>query len=268
MAIDTDLFLKSRVLILGCGWVGEEFAKSMVASGAEVWATTTSDSKITRFKELGVKPILANFDVEVNNLDSFGEFDYVLNSVPASSRHQEEELKKRFHHIYQFLSRLKFGKQIFLSSIGIYPDIDGVFDESWESDLNVKLLLAENEMCQIKNTMIYRLGGLFGKERVFAKYFSDKICHTGNQPANFVHVEDVVKLVMLGFLNFVEGEKYNIVTPEHPTKKQVIIASASKYAFKLPLAFEPTATFQKIVSGSKIIAHLDYTFTYNSPLLF
>lgn len=268
MINEVNLFSGRRILILGCGWVGEELALSMLAKGGDVWVTTTTERKVERFTALGLKALLVNFDKEINHPALNGYFDYVLNSVPASSRHRQEEIANRFKNVRQLLKGLEFSKQIFLSSVGIYPDSDGVFDEAWQGPQNEKLALAENEMSTVVNTMIYRLGGLFGKERIFAKYFSGKICNTGSQPSNFVHITDVVALVELGFLKAKTGEKYNIVAPEHPTKREVIMASAQKFGFDLPLAFENTICFQKLVIGSKIVEQLDYTFTYSSPLLF
>lgn len=268
MINEENLFSGSRVLIIGCGWVGEEFALSMLAKGSEVWVTTTTEAKVERLKGLGLKALLVNLDKETSHPVLNGYFDYVLNSVPASSRHRQEEIMNRFKNLSQLLKGLEFSKQIFLSSVGIYPDSAGVFDEAWQGPLNEKLALAENEMSTVGNTLIYRLGGLFGKERIFAKYFAGKICNTGSQPANFVHITDVVALVELGFLRAKMGEKYNIVAPEHPTKREVIMASAQKFGFELPLAFENTICFQKLVIGSKIVEQLDYTFTYSSPSLF
>lgn len=260
----------NRVLILGCGWVGEEFANAMKLRGNEVWVTTTTEEKKLRLSEQGFQSVLLDFDSKVV-LDGFDipiTFDFVLNSIPASSRNSQEVLLERFNCIKLLLEQLTFRKHIYLSSIGIYPDADGLFDENWQDHLDERLLLAEQTMQQADNTLIYRLGGLFGKSRIFAKYFSGKVCRTGNQPANFVHLADVVKLLVLGFERLRVGEIFNIVAPEHPKKKAVILASAAKYGYAGPSAFESTFNFQKIVSGQKIIDELQYHYKYPSPLKF
>lgn len=259
-----------RILILGCGWVGEEFAIEMKKEGYEVWLTTTTEEKWLRLSGQEFETVLLDFDTDeiLWGEDLPTTFDFVLNSIPASSRNSGEVLLKRFRRLKTVLDQLTFRKHIYLSSIGIYPDVDGFFDENWLGDLDERLLLAEESMQQVGNTLIYRLGGLFGKERVFAKYFAGKICHTGDQAANFIHIADVVSLLRIGFFKLDTKEVFNIVAPEHPTKKDVIIASAGKYGFELPLAFEPIQSFQKIVSGQKITNLLAYSFRYPSPLYF
>lgn len=240
----------------------------MLANGVEVWVTTTTEMKVERFRNQGLNPVLLNFDTAVTLAGLPRQYDYVLNSVPASSRYTLEEIGNKFCHVRHILEELVFKKHVFLSSVGIYPDSDGFFDENWSGVLNERLLSAEQEMLQVENTIIFRLGGLFGKNRILAKYFSGKVCKIGTQSANFIHLDDVVMLLAKSFSVSAPGGIYNIVAPEHPTKQEVILASAAKYGFDLPLSFEPGMDFQKIVSGRKITECLDYTFKYPSPLYF
>lgn len=256
-----------RILILGCGWVGEEVAKYYIEKGDDVFATCTSFEKAEYLNAFGCKVAVVNFD-DSNSVEEFPkEFDYVLNSIPASSKNTVAEISHRFVNVHQYLSSVLYKKHIYLSSIGIYPDIDFTFDEAYAAEMNERLAVTEQKV-QLPKTHIYRLGGLFGKNRIFAKYFQNRICTTGNQPANFVHVDDVVNLIVNGFSINLASSIYNIVAPQHPSKKEVIIASAEKYGFALPSGFEAQDSFQKIVDGSKISKALDYQYIYPSPLDF
>lgn len=256
-----------RILILGCGWVGEEVAKYYISQGIEVYATCTSVEKQEYLNSLGCNTTIVNFD-NTNSIQEFPkDFDFVLNSVPASSRNTVEEIELRFATIRDYLTKINFRKHIYLSSIGIYPDLDSTFHEDYNGDFNERLYIAEQKFT-LSKTSIYRLGGLFGKNRIFAKYFQNRVCTTGDQPANFVHVDDVVNFIVNGFENELRSSIYNIVALEHPSKKEVILASAEKYGFDLPSEFKPQDSFQKIVDGSKICNELDYTYRYSSPLEF
>ncbi|WP_149914411.1 NAD-dependent epimerase/dehydratase family protein [Sphingobacterium cavernae] len=256
-----------RILILGCGWLGEEVAKYYTEKGWEVYVTCTSAEKKEYLTSLGLDVAIVNFDEQVSISEFLTNFDYILNSVPASSKNSVEEISNRFEHVRQYLANLKFRKQIYLSSIGIYPDRDGIFNEDCKEDLNDRLLVAEQKV-ELTNSHIYRLGGLFGKNRIFAKYFANRNCATGDQPANFIHVDDVVTLITKGFESDLHHPIYNLVAPEHPSKKEVILASAKKYGFDLPLSFNSENSFQKIVDGSLIIKELKYSFKHQSPLNF
>lgn len=256
-----------KILILGCGWVGEEVAKYYIERGFEVYATCTSVEKKEYLTSLGLLVSVVNFDSD-SSISGFPKaFDLVLNSIPASSKNSIEEVATRFENVQQYLNSISFQKQIYLSSIGIYPDQDGVFTEDYTENLNERLLVAEQQIKGDK-TYIYRLGGLFGKNRIFAKYFVNRVCTTGAQPANFIHVDDVVSLIVKGFEVQLKDIIYNLVAPEHPIKKEVIIAAAIKYGFDLPSSFQAENSFQKIVNGGRIIRELNYTFIYSSPLNF
>jgi nucleoside-diphosphate-sugar epimerase len=256
-----------KILVLGCGWVGEEFALRQISLGAEVCATTTNPDKAVRLGADGISAYCVDFDQAVDLSMLPTSFDYVLTSIPATSKHTADVLSQRFERVRTFLETLTYRKHIFLSSVGVYPDQDGTFDESCAVNLNERLLRAEQILAYLPDTLIYRLGGLFGKNRIFAKYFENKVCTTGHQRANFIHLEDVVQLIALGFDQLQAGV-YNIVCPKHPTKEEVVRASAKKYGFDLPALFEPQDSFQKYVVADKIINTLGYTFKYPSPLEF
>ncbi|KGE15901.1 NAD-dependent epimerase/dehydratase family protein [Sphingobacterium deserti] len=258
-----------RYLILGCGWVGEALAKTLLQKGHQVYASTTDSEKYQRLQALGISAILADFDREVDLASFPGEVDFVLNSIPAVKRLEQPLLEARFASLKEVLKHLTYRKQIFLSSIGVYPDVDGDFTESSALDAKAyKLYAAEECMLTLANTVVYRLGGLFGDQRIFAKYFQDKVCHTGAQLANFIHQDDVLNLIVLGFEQNLSSSCYNLVAPAHPTKREVVLASAAKYGFKPPSAFEDREKFKKQVIGDKILQELHYVFKYPSPLDF
>ncbi|MNI26776.1 hypothetical protein D3C73_804890 [compost metagenome] len=261
-----------RILILGCGWLAESFAIHMKHQGHEVWASTTTSEKYHRLKADGIFSFILDFDCENFPAQVVlpTQFDFVLNSIPASQKNSVAILENRFSNIKSFYAHMTSKKQVFLSSIGIYPEKDGVFDESYAdiTELSSKLLLAEASMLGLADTIIYRLGGLFGKNRVFAKYFAERICTTGEQPANFVHIDDVIRLLEVASCNALKYTVYNVVAPLHPKKKDVILASAKKYGYALPLAFEAADATQKIVSGRLLLEELDYQFVLPDPLQF
>lgn len=256
-----------KILILGCGWVGEAFARRMQSLGHEVYATITQEEKYHRLQGDGIFAIKADFDGQWELEDFPIEVDYVLNSVPAVKRLEKVVLKQRFDQVYQLLSTIRYQRHIYLSSIGVYPDVDGVFTESSVVE-DSNLLQVERMMKKLDNTFIYRLGGLFGQQRIFAKYFQGRVCETGAQVANFVHQDDVLDLIRLGFEKGLKGQLYNVVAPKHVLKKDVIEASAEKYGFTKPSSYNDTAIFRKEVKGYMLQKELNYTFKYPCPLDF
>jgi len=260
-----------RILILGCGWVGEYAAKNWIQRDYEIWASTTNTEKHHRLQKDGVFSFIKDFDVDVKLEGNFPEyFDAILVSIPASKKNSLEEIRNRFFQVKRFLLPLKYSKLIFLSSVGIYPNESKAISEFTyrESELDPKLLLAEQFMLSLNNSYVYRLGGLFGVNRIFAKYYEGKVVTTGNELANFIHIEDVFGLIDAGFDYSLRERIYNAVAPEHPSKKEVLLASAKNHGFEPALEFAPNTSFQKKVSGSLLQNDLNYTFKYPSPLDF
>lgn len=260
-----------NLLILGCGWVGEELAYHLKKKGWNIWVTTRTEEKYHRLKADGIFAFIHDFDRDLYlDLPVDVSFDAVLNSIPASQKNSEAEIEHRFSHVFNILCSVNYKKHIFLSSVGVYPDLDGTFNETYQEEelMSPKLRMAEKKMMSLPYSMTFRLGGLFGKNRIFGKYFQDKIVSTGDQPANFIHLDDVVGLIEQALENNIPYTYYNLVAPEHPLKKDVILRSAQKYMFSYPSAFEPSHSFQKIVQGDKIIDLLNYEFKHPSPLEF
>lgn len=259
-----------RILVLGGGWLGHAFARSCVEKGDEVWATTTTADKLSVWREQGIQGVLLTFgDETLPTLQLPERFDFVLNSIPSTKSLTAEENKKRFEKVSGFLRELQYTKHIYLSSIGIYPEEEGVYDERVAGgSLRPGLYLAEQMMQSLSRTYVFRLGGLFGEQRIFAKYFANRACATGDEPANFIHQDDVLNLLHLGFENALMHPVYNLVCPEHPLKKEVIVASAKKYKYALPTEFLERKGVYKIVKGERIQQELNYDFVYPSPLDF
>ncbi len=259
-----------KLLILGCGWVGEYFAEWVQQYDVEIYATVTSEEKALRLRAKGLRAEVYNFDQSASFPFEKERFDFVLNSIPASKKLTVDHIQKRFDQVANILSKLDYGKHVYLSSIGIYPEETRTFDESYTQydTMSAELLQAENAIQSLANTVIFRLGGLFGKQRIFAKYFAGRVCPSGKQSANFVHVDDVVKLIWLSSTHNLSERLYNVVCPEHPKKELVVRASAHKYGFDLPTAFTSERSYDKVVDGNKLKRELNYTFVYPNPIHF
>lgn len=198
-------------------------------------------------------------------------FEAVIVSVPIRKKEEMATIQERFRGLTLFIRQLNFTHLIFFSSVGIYPSESSIIDEdSYPDDLlEQKLLFGENTLRQnFPQVCVMRLGGLFGEDRVFAKYFQNKPCTTAYQTSNFVHVDDVYRVVRLLMEKNVTGKTLNVVCPEHPLKKDVIIASAEKYGYALPSVFEEHDRLQKRIRPDRLVNELAYEFTYRSPLDF
>lgn len=260
------------ILIVGCGWVGTHIATELVNTGHRVWATCTSVEKAQRLEECGMVSAVVDFDREVEYPRlAQGVFDVAIISVPITHKDGADTIHQRFARLVDFLGRLSFSQSFFFGSVGIYPKISATITETTVADteLEPKLLSGETALrWAYPHLNVLRLGGLFGFERVMAKHFVGKVCEIGYQTANFVHVVDIYGIVSAMMAAGSQGKTYNVVCPEHPLKKDVIVASAAKYGYGMPAAFSEADKTAKVVSPERLIADLGYQFEYSSPLAF
>ena len=251
------------VLIIGCGWVGTYTASRLLADGHRVWGTTTSPDKMSKLTKMGVSAVLANFDGEEQTLPPAElirvRFDLVIISVPITRKDTAGQVHARFANLLRFMAALQFNQSVFFGSVGIYPKVNATIAEHTfpETALEPNLWWGESVLrAQYSDINVLRLGGLFGLERTISKHFSDKVCHIGYQPANFVHVEDIFGVIQALIAQQVQGQTYNVVSPEHPLKKEVIAVSAAKYGYGLPSSYTDADKTAKIVSPARVIDDL------------
>lgn len=260
-----------KILILGCGWVGHIFAQKRIQQGDEVFASTTSPEKLAPMEGVGMKPYLIDFGSPSLPEDSFLQglhFDLVFVSVPAKKREEHDHCMNKFERLALFLQSLHYHTLIYLSSVGIYPATGKDIHEMDipVADLDKKLYQAEQILRRdVEGLNILRLGGIFGHDRIPGKHFSNKLCAVANQKANYIHVDDIAEIVMTIYRKGIRDELFNVVSPHHPEKKEVILAMANKYHFALPSSFENTSGLSKTVSSQKLIETLHYRFLYPHP---
>lgn len=261
-----------NVLIVGCGWVGTYVATKMLEEGQKVWATCTSLEKKQCLERIGLIAEVIDFDREGRFAGWDGMvFDAAIISVPIRRKDSIDAVESRFTHLISFLKGITFKQSLFFGSVGIYPKVSAIISEDTFSDsqLNPKLLLGETKLVStFPELNVLRLGGLFGLDRIMAKYFVGKPCEIGHQTANAVHVVDVNGIVQAMIACQSKGEIYNVVCPEHPLKKDVIQVSAEKYGYGLPSAFLENDKTAKRVSPERLVTALGYRFRYASPLAF
>lgn len=267
---------RPNILIVGCGWVGTYCAQRFRNDlGAMVTVTTTTPEKQQAFEQSGIRAFLVAFG-ERGSGESASTltdelFDVLIVSVPITRKDDMPTIQERFSNLAAFIGKLRFKQAFFFGSVGIYPNEHAIIYEDSYSDkaLDQKLLYGETTMRNVfPQFNLLRLGGLFGLERVMAKYFQDKVCMIGYQTANFIHVEDIYGIIRRMIDKAIAGVTYNIVSPDHPLKKDVIRVSAAKYGFKPPSSYDESDQTAKRVSPGRLIRELDYAFIYPSPLDF
>jgi nucleoside-diphosphate-sugar epimerase len=249
-----------KIGIIGCGWLGSHIADKL-SGRYEIFATTTSESKIKDLSDKGYHTTLVSFPDEdisetMTEWKVVPQLDAVIITVPFSGiRGTEIPLRERAQNLLAFLG--DYHGQIFMmSSTGVYPDIEKEFKEEDRSPEDVP---SENIIkSRFPEVNILRLAGLMGDHRLLKNYNISNL----DLLVNHIHYADICSVVEIMLNNQSQSKVYNVVAPVHPNKEEIIHAQKD-----LPYSGERTNQ-GRTISPSKLISDLNFEFQYPDPRYF
>lgn len=262
-----DGFMKKRIAVIGCGWLGLPLAEQLVAHGHQVYGTTTSEAKTGTIAGAGIVPVLLKVGMDglVCSDQALWRADAYIIAIPPGVRAHGED-----HHVGQVNVLLQHLPEhapiIYVSSTSVYPSEADSYDESYPVEIsttgNTTLYRAEQLITGHGQWTILRSGGLMGRDRVSGRYFAGKAAGGRQQPVNYIHQSDAIGLIS-GVLDKGLLGLYNLVCPEHPTRHEVYMANSMRHGFEMPHFTDDG--LQRIIDGSLLPSKLEYTFRYPDP---
>ena len=117
-----------------------------------------------------------------------------------------------------------------------------------------------------KNVLILRLSGLMGYDRIAGKYTAGKT-KAHDALVNYVHRDDVVKIIELCIEREVVAETFDVTAPLHPKQSEVYARNAKAFGWENTY-FESDEVLGRVISSEKLEKYLDYRFLKPNPLEF
>ncbi len=256
------------ITILGCGWLGKIVGEALVASNHRVYGTYRDETQVSELTACRILPVYCDFLQNPTLPDEIrAATDTYLIFLPPSVATEEfpyfqllQNLAAQFH---------LHSTAIFSSSTGIYPSQDGTFDETFlftESQKDHRLWKAENALLSElgPRLTILRLGGLIGPKRHPAFSLQGRtLSNDGMAPVNLIHAFDISGAIDRILTENHFGATYNLVFPDHSSKKSYYQNVAIKMGV-VPPDFGETTTPKRTVDGSLITKSL--SFIYQFPI--
>lgn len=256
---------KISISIMGCGWLGLETAKYLVAQGFEVKGSTTSEDKLSILEKVGIDSYLLKvnerIDATESVLKSFFSSSILLLNIPPGRRNPNviEEHPKQIQSIVKMAKKYGVEKIIFISSTGVYGDENRVMLET--DSLNPvrssgKALVAVERLLKSEKSLkinILRFAGLIGGERKAGRFFAGKKdIKGGNARVNMVWRRDCIRVIYQIIRQNIWGEVFNVCADEHPFKKDFYVRKAIEEGFDVPVFSKDVEADFKIVSNEKV----------------
>jgi nucleoside-diphosphate-sugar epimerase len=285
-----------KIVILGCGWLGQQLGMAFAAKGHRVIGTRQSQAGCLSLPQgiEGLQLSLPSPELPVTLLEDA----VVIVALPASMPNyldaiaQITEVGVCAHTV------------IFCSSTGIYAGLSGVVSEDLVAtqhltpkenevklnDLDIaravvktdversqlnriqRLMAAELLIRQLENTVVIRLAGLIGPSRHPARFCQHGPIRGADLPVNLVHSADIARylLMLLAQKSVAEihGSVVNLCGPEHPSKQQFYPQACLHAQMPAP-QFETTslpAELPKIIDVERSLAFAGFSYQFANPI--
>jgi len=212
----------ARVLIAGCGYVGEAVATRFHEEGWQVEGWTGSAASAAKLSERPY-PVRAVDVTKAEAVSKAGKaFDVVIHSVSSRGGDEEQYRRLYFEGAKNLIAAFPDATLILTGSTSVYPQKDGsIVDESSPAEpLHARgMILRETEKLVLAaGGIVARLGGIHGPGRSYflTKFLEGAGDKTGTRFINQIHRDDIVAALLLLARRRSEcaGQIYNVVGDE------------------------------------------------------
>jgi len=267
-----------HISILGCGWLGFPLAKKLIEEGHSINGSTTSENKLSIFKDFGINPYLITLESESvsETITNFlAKSEILIIDIPPKLRGSaasftaplEMTFVKKIKNLIPFIEKSTVKKVLFVSSTSVYGDKNGMITEETdpnpETESGKQLLLAEALLQNNQNfeTTILRFGGLIGEDRQPVKFLAGKEnLENPDAPVNLIHQNDCIGVILEIINQSKWREVFNAVAPFHPDRSAYFTQKAIDLNLALPKFSSEKSNIKKTISSKKIENILNYNF--------
>ncbi|KAA3438274.1 SDR family oxidoreductase [Rufibacter hautae] len=263
---------KTRISVMGCGWLGFPLAQELVKKGYEVKGSTTTPAKVDVLQTAGIEPFLLSFpeNSSETDLQDFLATDVLVFNLPPSRSATDQNSYEQLLQTVLAAAPAAL-KVIFVSSTSVYPDLNREVKEedAVASPSAASLMLRCEYLVQqaTAQSTVVRFGGLMGGTRHPGRFLAGKTeVPQPNGPVNMIHLADCVGLLLEILQQEKWGFTFNACAPEHPTRQEFYTLAAKGLGLTPPAFALAEEEKYKIINSDFIQQELDYTFLFPDPL--
>ncbi len=238
-----------RILIIGCGYVGQPLGQALTNAGHEVHGVRRTD-----FAAEGITPHALDITAP-NAFDALPrDFDWVINTVSSARGDAKTHCAVFVDGTKNLLDWLgdSSARVLFTSSTSVYPQTDGGWVDETSPANGPVLREAEKLFLNAPQAAtVLRVAGIYGPERgfLFRQFLKGEAVLTegGARWINMIHRDDVISAI-LAALELAPGI-YNVADDEPVTQHEFFEWLAQRLNKPMPPKGE--AVSRKRVATSK-----------------
>lgn len=224
-----------RCNILGYGWFGGPLGHYLRKCGHDVKGSTRSQEKKDKLQSTGLETFILN----PPSLPPIEDSEVIIINIPP------------FEGQLEWFKTWEWKNDhwpVFISSTSVLP---------LPETKNAELLKAEEDFFRtFKKHTILRFGGLLGNGRHPGKYLSGrKNLERPHSPVNLLHLDDAVKVTAMILERNLNHHEFNVVSSEHPTRKEFYTSFCVRNNLPLPEFNEDDKSTGKLVSNADLLPY-------------
>ena len=262
------------IAIIGCGWLGQPFAKLLKDQGYSVIGTCQSEASLQQLQTANIEAIQLSLPCDIKKLSEHPALNQhtLVIAFPPQLKKGAKDYPEKVAAIVSAAEQTKVRKIILVSSTGIYNGLAGEVSETSALDTNnekVKLLLAAEQALQkfSGDNSILRLSGLVGPKRHPGRFFrSGKTLSQPKAVLNLIHQQDAVGLLFSLIQDNAPMGVYNGVSETKAVKQEFYQAAARSLKMDPPVFDSADLSCGRKVNGDKARTALSYHYIYNDLL--
>lgn len=253
--------MKEKISILGCGWLGKPLAISLIQQGFAIKGSTTSESKLSEFREIGIALFIISIGELKENTSAFLDSEILIVALPCKDI-------EGFRNLIGHIEKSPIKKVIFISSTSVYGNSDNMVTEESETLpsalVTIEMLFKNSTHFE---TTIIRFAGLFGYNRKPGNFFKDgrKIPNPDGF-VNMIHQDDCIQLIEKVIEKNVWNQLFNGCADTHQTRREFYTKCTLDIGLKNPVFEEVGQVQRKVISNKKSKEILGLNYQYGDLL--
>ena len=257
--------------IIGCGWLGQALAVTLLEQNIPLLATSSQLENIEKLTQQGIPAkqlVLPANATDLTQHDIFSMHTLVIAIPPQFKQGKADYADKISQLVSGAKERGLVKRIILLSSTAVYTGLSGIVDEEAQLNFTVdkvnKLYQAEQAVLSFSpQGSVLRLSGLVGPNRHPGKFLlAKKVLNNANGKINLIHQKDAVGLIISLLAESSPQGIFNGVSDNHASKKSYYQQAAKALALSPPIFSDDTSNETRIVSGEKAKQLLTHSFIY------
>ena len=265
-------FSGKRLVIFGCGYLGDELAREALERGLRVTALTRNEAAASALRSAGAETVVADLADDGWHAHIEGGADFVVNCV-SSGRAGLEGYRRSYvagmeSVLHWAQARGASGTLLYTGSTSVYPQDGGVrVDEEAATDgagergeilLEAEARLRAGDRACAR-WFVLRLAGIYGPGRhsLLDQVRAGVIADRGEHQLNLAHRDDICAAVWLalGAPATIANEIFNVVDDGAARKSEIAVWLAVRLGLPPPRFTGSPAIGRRTVVPDRIVAN-------------